>query len=248
MLILRHACNKSPFEARHLCGLLHIWSPMRLILALILLSAAPAFAQLTAPQLQTCSSATIGAPTTPWVNCSGGSKFAPVSDDAVVATGDFAAGTWQRFGSLSGETMVAVCPVGAVLETESRCRTADLSGWATRFVRKDSLIQIQRPERVYSVTWEPVTKDVDGNPVTVIWYRVETSETTEGPWVEADRVNEPRALVTLTSDVQRCFRLVAIREGAESDPSNVRCHPAVLEPLSKPAAPIIIELKSAPAP
>lgn len=219
-----------------------------LIIFFGLIVSCSAHAQLVAPLLQTCSGAEEGAPTSPWIQCSGGLKFAPISDTAMVATGDFTAGAWRKFGDLPGETMVAVCPVGAVLETESRCRTADLSGWATRFVRKDSLIQIRRPERVYTITWGPVTKDVDGNPVTVIRYRVESSETTEGPWAEAARVTEPRALVTLASDVQRCFRLFAIREGAESDPSEVKCHPAVLEPLSKPAVPIIIELKSAPAP
>ena len=51
MLILRHTCNKSPFEARHSRGLCRIWSPMRLIFALILLSAGPAFAQLPNWQL-----------------------------------------------------------------------------------------------------------------------------------------------------------------------------------------------------
>jgi hypothetical protein len=204
---------------------------------------------LTDPRLQTCPRATEGGSTSPWIQCENGVRFAPISSDALVATGDFTTGTWQKFGALPGETMVAVCPAGAVLESETRCRTADGSAWATRFARKDSLVlPTLPPQRVYTIVWEPVTTDIDRNPITVIGYRVETSQTTEGPWEEAARVGAPPALVTLSSDVQRCFRLFTLREGAESDASAVVCHPAVIEPLSKPAAPIIIKLESAPAP
>jgi hypothetical protein len=219
-----------------------------LILLFGLIVSCSAHAQLVAPLLQTCVSATEGQPSDvpKWPGCTTGTKYEPISDSVMVATGGFTGGTWQVFSKLPGETMVAVCPAGALLETETRCRTADGTNWATRFVRKDSLVQ--KPQRVYTIIWEPVTTDVDGDPITVIGYRVETSESTEGPWDEAARVTAPPATVTMSSDVQRCFRLVSLREGAESDPSEVKCHPAVLEPLSKPAVPIIIELKSAPVP
>lgn len=135
-----------------------------LVAALLCLFTSFAHAQLTAPQLQTCTSATEGSPTNPWIQCQAGIKFTPITESAMVATGDFNQGTWQVFSKLPGETMVAVCPAGSLLENEARCRTADNSAWATKFVRKDTLPGQGTWQIAY--VWPPVSTYEDSSPIT----------------------------------------------------------------------------------
>lgn len=222
---------------------------MRLTLALILLSAAPAFAQLAAPQLQICPSATDGAPTTPWINCSAGPRFTPISDDALVATGDFSQGTWRRFGSLSGEAMVAVCPAGANLETETRCRTADGTAWATKFVRKDSLPGTGSTWQI-PFTWNAVSKYDDDSPITVpvtyvlSWYGADATGAATTPSTEVATAGPP---VLVTAPLQRtCATVRAKASGVLSDPSPPYC---VAPDERKPDTPtgLMAECKSPPS-
>ncbi len=197
---------------------------MRLILALILLSAGPAFAQLAAPLLQTCARATEGASTSPWVQCDGGSKFAPISPDAMVATGDFQQGTWRKFSDLPGETMVAVCPAGANLETETRCRTSDGTSWATKFVRKDSL-----PGAAWQITfrWQPMSQYDDGSPITtpvtyvLTWYGTDATGTPNTTNSDVETAGPP--LVVTVPQQRICARLRAKANGVLGDLSQEVC-------------------------
>lgn len=204
---------------------------MRLILALILLSATPAFAQLAEPQLQTCPRATEGTSTVPWVQCEGGIRFAPINPDLMVATGDFQQGTWRKFSDLPGETMVAICPRGAILETETRCRTADGSTWATRFARVDSL--------AFRVTyrWEPVTLWDDQTPITepvtyiLTWC---TAEDCSVSGVQANQITTAGPPLVLNVPRQRICASVRAKVGdVESDKSTTVC----IAPPRKPGIP-----------
>jgi hypothetical protein len=198
------------------------------MLTFALLFACSAHAQtlLTEPMLQSCAT-TEGSPTTPWVNCSRGVKFVPISDGATVSTGDFTAGTWQRFGTLDGATMVAVCPKGALLETEARCRTADGAAWATRFVRKDSLASAP----TFSVTyrWNPVTQYDDGTAITDAVRYVLTWYAADGVPTDVETAGPPLVLQLPMQSV--CARLKAVVGSQASDPTAEICiAPAVKKP------------------
>lgn len=190
------------------------------------LLAASAHAQtlLTEPMLQTCPRATAGAPTTPWVSCTGGIRFASIAD-ALVATGDFNQGTWQNFGAVSGETMVAVCPAGALLETEARCRTADGSTWATKFARKDTL-PAQATWRI-TFRWDAVTQYDDSTSITLpvsyvlTWYGTDATGVPNTPNTDAETIGAP---LVVTAPQQRiCARLRAKAGGVLSEPSQEVC-------------------------
>lgn len=167
---------------------------------------------LTVPQLQTCSGATEGSPTTPWIQCQSGIKFVPISDGVLVATGDFNQGTWQVFGKISGETMVAYCPAGALLEAEQRCRTADGSTWATKFIRKDQL-PAQRTWQIAYV-WPLVTQYENGSPITVPvtyvlqWKGTDAAGIANTPMTEVPTAGPP---LVITAPQQRICAIVAAK-------------------------------------
>jgi hypothetical protein len=198
---------------------------MRLLLTVLLVSATPAFAQLANPQLQTCPTATDGAPTTPWLNCAGGPRFTPISDAALVATGDFNQGTWRKFGDLSGETLVAVCPAGANLETETRCRTADGTAWATKFVRKDTLPGVSTWQITFR--WQSVSQYDDGSLITtpvayvLTWYGTDAAGVANTPNTDEETAAPP--LVVTVPQQRICARLRAKVSGVLSDPSQEVC-------------------------
>ena len=192
----------------------------------MLLSASPAFAQVVVtPQLQICVGATEGSPTTPWLLCPGGIKFGPISDSAMVATGDFNRGTWRVFGKIPGDTMVAVCWPGAILASESACRTADNKTWATQFVRKDALPGIASWRITFR--WELVTLYDDSSPITapvtyvLTWYGTDALGVANTPNTDTETAGPP--LVVSVPQQRICARVRARVSGVLSEPSQEVC-------------------------
>lgn len=139
-------------------------------------------AQLTTkPLLFTCSNATEGQTTQPFASCPNGTKpWLDINNDVMVATGSNTAGSWKKYGPLPGTATVRICPVGSLLKNNGLdCKTADDTKWNGTFVQKSTLpapssstpapIGIDNETKL---SWNPVTTNTDGTPVSLLGYNL----------------------------------------------------------------------------
>lgn len=154
--------------------------------------------------------------------------FAPPTSTFSAASVSKATPVWAHsVGGYADSALLVVCPLGAVLSTDSTLCTNAAGTDARVLLLKSAVTNIPAVQtRVYVLTWSPVTTRVDGTALTdLTGYIAQTGPSLSGPWGMAQTVTVTTASFGLPSNVQPCFQVVAVSASGSSDPARI-CAPA----------------------